>query len=282
MALAACLAVGSGSDRIVAGDLVPAYPEMAALDPATPLAYAPAPGVSRVFRTPDLRLLAARFALPAIPDREICVARPVAPLDPALLRAAMRSALPDARIEILEYSRQPAPVGEIQFAIEGLHNGTLWNGAVHYAGNRRFAIWARVKIVSRVQRVLALGDLKPDRAIEPGQVMVQTREEFPAAGSFAQTLEQVAGKWPRLPIRAGVAIRTDQLGEPKEVARGQTVRVDVFGGAAHLEFDGTAESSGAVGEVISVRNPASGKHFRARVAGKARVTVDGNSAKGTP
>lgn len=284
MALAACLAVGADSDQIVARDLAPAYPEMAALDPATPLGYTPAPGVSRLFRASDLRMLAARFGLPTVPDREICVERPAAPLDPAKLLAAMRSVLPDARIEILEYSRQPAPAGELEFSRQGLRdaswrNESLWTGAVRYAGNHRFAIWARVRIVATMQRVLALGDLKADRAIASGQVIVQTREEFPVAGNFAQTLEQVTGKWPRLTIRAGAEIRVDQLSEPKEVARGETVRVDVFDGAAHLQFEGIAESTGALGEMISVRNPTSSKRFQARVAGTGRVSVDGNLAR---
>lgn len=287
MSLAGCLAVGAGADQIVARDLVPAYPEMAALDPATAIAYAPLPGLSRIFHAIDLQAMASRFRLPAVPDHEICVERPVTLLDPAQLLVAMKGVLPEARIEILEYSLQPAPAGELEFLREGLryqplHNESLWNGAVRYAGNRRFAIWARVRVVATVQRVLALGDLQPGRAIAAGQLMVQTRDEFPATGSFAQTLDQVEGKWPRLPVRAGAEIRTDQLGEPRDVARGDTVRVDVFGGAAHLEFEGVAESSGATGDMISVRNPTSHKRFRARVAGKGRVSVDGNAAPVTP
>ena len=207
LALAACLAVGPDTDRIVARDLVPAYPEMGALDPGTPLGYAPAPGVARVFRATELRSLAARFSLPAPADREICLTRPVAPLDPARLLAALRSALPGTEIELLEYSRQPAPAGEIEFTPAGLHGVSLWRGAVRYAGNRRFAIWARVRIAAAVQR-------------------------------------------------------------------GQTVRVDVTSGAAHLQFEGVAQSAGILGSTIAVLNPASRKPFQARVTGQGRVSVE--------
>jgi flagella basal body P-ring formation protein FlgA len=286
MALAACLAVGAGSDQIVAGDLVPAYPEMAALDPATPVGHAPEPGVSRTFRAFDLRSLAARFGLPSVPDGEFCVERPVAPLDPARMLEAMRSALPEARIEILESSRQPVPLGELEFLRQGLRDGpqrtgALWTGSVRYAGNRRFPIWARVKVAAAVRRVVALGDLKPGQPVETGQILEQTREEFPAPGEFAGTLDQVAGKWPRLLIRAGSEIRADQLVEAKDVARGERVRVEVVEGAARLEFEGIAESSGSAGEMIPVRNPDSNRRFRARVEGKGRVSVGGNSAKVT-
>lgn len=286
MALAACLAVGAGSDQIVAGDLVPVYPEMAALDPATAVGHAPEPGVSRTFRAFDLRTLAARFGLPAVPDQEFCVERPVALLDPARLLDAMKSTLPQAHIEILEYSRQPAPSGELEFVRQGLRegsprNGALWSGSVRYAGNRRFLTWARVKVAVGVRRVLALADLRPGQPIETGQILEQTREEFPAPGDFAVTLDQVAGKWPRLVLRAGSEIRLDQLVDAKDVARGERVRVEVVEGAARLEFEGIAESSGSAGEMIPVRNPDTNRRFRARVEGRGRVSVGGNTVKVT-
>jgi flagella basal body P-ring formation protein FlgA len=287
MALAGCLAVGADSDQILARDLVPVYPEMASLEPATPVAHAPEPGVSRIFHAADLRTLAVRLGLPVVPDHEFCVERPVSPLDPAQLLTAMKIALPQAQIEILDYSRQPAPAGEIEFSRQGLRdgslrNGSLWTGGVRYAGNRRFVIWARVKVVASVRRVVALGDLKPERPIEAGLVVEQVRDEFPATGDFAAALDQVTGKWPRLMIRAGAEIRLDQLTEPKQVARGDRVRVDVFTGGAHLELEGIAECSGAAGETIPVRNPDSNRRFRARVEGQGRVLVDGNSVKVIP
>ena len=282
-AVAACLAVGAASEQITAGEMAAVYPPMAELIPSTIVAHAPEPGVSRVFRAIDLSLLATRFGLP-VSDREFCVERPVAMLDPSRVRAAMAETLPGARITILEYSRQPAPVGSIEFPREGLHEGTqragsLWMGAVHYGGSRRFTVWARVQVAATVHRVIALGDLRPEHAIEAGQVIEQTRDEFPAAGRFAEAATQVAGKWPRISIRAGAEIRMEQLHDPKDVARGETVRVEAAAGAARIEFTGVAESSGTAGESVLVRNPESGKRFRARVEGKGRVSVNSNSSK---
>ncbi len=279
LALAACLAVGAGSDHILAGDLVSAYPAMASLDPATPVVHAPEPGVSRVFRSLDLRPLAARFNLePPDPATEFCVERPVAPLDPARLMNAMQAVLPEARISVMEYSRQPAPAGTVEFTRDGLHEGTarsgsLWMGAVRYGATRRFPIWARVQVAMKLNRVLALGDLRPEQPIQPGQVIEEQREEFPKTGDFAASRDQVAGRWPRISIRAGSEIRMDQLIDPKAVGRGERVRVEVVEGGAHLEFDGIAESSGSAGETIPVRNPENGHRFRARVEGKGRVSV---------
>jgi flagella basal body P-ring formation protein FlgA len=283
----ACLAVEPGSDRILARDLASAIPQLAAVAPAAEIALAPAPGVARVFRASDLRLLAARFHLDAIPaaDPPICVERPVAPLDAPRLLAAMRKSLPGARIDVLEFSRQPAPSGEIEFPAAGLHPASagapgsrpqpvLWNGAVLFAGTRRFAIWATVTVRVAVPRILAVADLRPGQPVAAAQLAAETREEFPTALPFALRIDQVAGRWPRLAIRAGSAIRTDQLEQAREVMRGSTVHVDVRDGAARLELDAVAEASGDAGEFIPVRNPSSGRRFRARVEASGRVSVD--------
>jgi flagella basal body P-ring formation protein FlgA len=56
--------------------------------------------------------------------------------------------------------------------------------------------------------------------------------------------------------------------------RGETVHVEVRNGAARLELDGIAETSGSVGQFIPILNSSSKKRFRARVEGKGRVSVD--------
>jgi len=278
----ACLAVSPGSDQILVRDLAPAFPSLASAAPETPVALAPAPGVARVFRVAELRSLAVRLNLPAPPDREICVTRPVAAPDPAQLLAAMRKELPQATIEILEFSRQPVPEGEIEFPVRQLRRGAggaLWLGYVHYGGNHRFTIWAKVKVLVAVERVVAVGDLPSGQPIRAAQLMTQTRQEYPASEPFARSIDEVAGKWPRLPIRDGTDIRMDLLENPRDVMRGDTVRVEVRDGGAHLELEATAEGSGAFGEIISVLNPISKKRFPARVEGKGRVSVDAAVAK---
>jgi flagella basal body P-ring formation protein FlgA len=282
----ACLAVSPGSDQILVRDLAPAFPSLASAAPDAPVALAPAPGVARVFRAAELRSLAVRLNLPAPPpDTEICVTRPVAAPDPARLLAAMRKELPAATIEILEFSRQPVPEGEIEFPASQLRRGAggaLWLGYVHYGAHRRFTIWAKVKVTVTVERVVAVGDLPAGQAIDAAQLTAQTRQEYPASEPFAGSIDEVAGKWPRLPIRAGADIRTDLLENPRDVMRGDTVRVEVRDGGAHLELEATAEASGAFGETIPVMNPVSKKRFPARVAGKGRVSVDAAAATVMP
>ena len=165
--LAGCLAVSAASDHVTAGALAAAFPGLEALPPETPLTLAPAPGVRRVFRIPELRRIAARFAVPA-PEAEICVERPVAPLDPDTLLEIFKKALPDARIELLDFSHRPVPAGSLEFPASGLREGvagSLWTGSVRYGGTHQFAVWARVKVLATVRRVVALGDLPSGQAI---------------------------------------------------------------------------------------------------------------------
>jgi flagella basal body P-ring formation protein FlgA len=288
-ALAGCLTVASGSDRIRAADLAPSFPEMATLAADLEIAPAPAPGVVRIFRPAELRRLAALHGLTSAPESDICVVRPVARLAPERLLEAMRREFPGARIELLEFSRQPAPDGAIEFPKTGLRAGpvasaagALWIGWVRYGGNHRFSIWVRVKIAVRVERVLALTDLRPGKPIHADQVELAERDEVPAAGpaaAFAESLDAVTGKWPRQPIRAGEPIRSVWLQPPRAVLNGETVKVAVRNGGAQLELEAQAEGSGAVGEIIYVRNPDSHRRFRARVEGSGRAAVDATGAE---
>ena len=282
-ALSGCLAVGAASDRILAGDLATGFPEWSAVPAETPLGLAPAPGVQRVFRVLELRRLAERWSLSTVPDREICVTRPVAVVTAARLLAAMQSAiqndvqkvLPAAHIELFDFSRQPAPEGTLVFPVSGLRQGLTggyWNGYVAYGGTHRFTLWARVKVTIASGRVVAAEDLKPGVALESAQFRLETREEVPAVG-LVSAVEEVAGKVLRRSVARGTALRAEWLEPAKVVLRGETVRVEAVRGGARLELECVAEGSGAIGEIVSILNPVSQRRFPARVESKGRVVA---------
>jgi flagella basal body P-ring formation protein FlgA len=284
-ALASCLAVNADSDQILAGDLAAAVPGLAVSAPRIPVALAPAPGVSRVFRVPELRRMAERFGWNWQPGGDICVTRPVTPPDPAQFLAAMRKAMPQAEIAILDYGRQPVPAGELEFQANGLRPnpaGALWMGSVRYAGTHRFPIWARVQVLVPVTRVVAAADLAAGRAIAADAVRTETRLEYPPMEPALASDTDVIGKWPRTMIHAGAAIRAAMLANPQVVFRGDTVTVEVFDGGAHLELSAVADGSGAMGENIAVLNPDSHRRFMARVEAKGRVTVGSPAGKVNP
>jgi flagella basal body P-ring formation protein FlgA len=269
--IAACIALAAASDEVTVRDLFGG-------SDSSVVALAPAPGVQRRFDLPELRRIAARFQLPE-PGREVCVERPVASLDPTRLIEAMRAELPEARIEILDFSRQPAPHGELQFPRAGLRpiaGAAMWNGWIRYGGRHRFSVWARVKVTTSAARVVAAADLPAGRPIDAAALRVETREEFPPPETLPSKLDEVAGRVPRRTIRAGTAIDPRWLDPAKAVARGDTVQVEVREGGALLQIAGQAQASGMVGQTILVLNPMSNKRFPARIEAPGRVSAGGS------
>lgn len=274
--LAGCLAASPGSDWVLARDLAPGFPGLAAVDPETPLAAAPLAGVRRVFRVAELRRLALGLKVEAAPEQDVCIERKTSPLDPATVLQALRRQLPQARIEIVEYSRQPVPQGELEFPLAGLRGTAadgFWSGWVRYAGARRFPVWAKVKALVPEARVVAATALVPGRPIAAGQLRLETGEYFPQPGAMAASIEEVAGQVSRVAVARGVAIRRQWLDPPREIARGDAVLVEAQVGGARVELECVAEGPGSAGQSIPVRNPVSGRRFTARVEGKGRASV---------
>jgi flagella basal body P-ring formation protein FlgA len=285
LTLTGCLVVSAGADHILAGDLAAAIPGFTAPAPRDSVALAPAPGVQRVFRVPELRRLAQSLHWEIEPLTDICFERPASPPDPTKMLQAMQKSLPQAAIAILDYSRQPLPEGDLEFPASGLrpgNGGAFWAGYVKYAEHRRFATWARVHCLVTVTRLIAVVDLPAGKPVTAEQVRAETRQEFPLTARFLQSSEEAVGKWPRMGIRPGTEIRLEMVEDSKQVACGETVVVDVRSGGAHLEFEARAEASGAVGETIPILNPQSNKRFVARVEGKGRVSVILSAAQVKP
>ena len=290
LAAAACVAVDG--DHILARDLAPVSPLFRSLAPDTDLGYSPAPGARRIFHAAELARLAMRHRVGNDPSesgqiREMCVERAMEKLAPERLSAAIQNAIGDAeaKIELVDWSRYPVPPGAIEFPRTGItafHEGQtpiLWRGCVKYGTGRPFAIWARVRISVRLSRVTAREALPAYQPIRRDQLQVEMADAFPFAAQPAAKLEDVAGRVPHRSIPAGSAIFQSFLDAPREIHSGDVVAVEVLSGRARLTFDGRAETAGRRGELIPVRNPETGKTFRARVesAGKVAVAV-GNAA----
>ena len=214
-ALPACQPVER--ENILGSDLAAAEPLFAKIPPDTVVGYAPLPGAHRTFTAGELARLGDRLGI-AAEFHPLCFEYPMHRLERAKVIEAMDASLPGTKVELLEFSLYPVPRGEIVFPPGSVSRPSsksgdpvMWRGYVRYAGNRRFAIWARA--------------LVPES-------------------------------------------------EAEAVKRGGTVQVDVTSGGAHLKFEARAESGGAVGSIVTVRNASSGKTFPARVVGKNKVMVE--------
>jgi flagella basal body P-ring formation protein FlgA len=269
-------------DRILARDLAAAAPAFAAWPPDAELGYAPAPGLRRVLRAAELRRLASRQGLDAGAMADVCVERPTAPLALDALQAALAVAAgdPEARIEILDWSRYAVPRGVLEFphtAAVPEGNGpqapVLWKGFVKYGERGRFSIWVRARIEVRITQVSARADLAVGRPVQESQVQLDTMSVSPFGAQAARSLTEVVGRIPRRPIMAGSPILPGQLEFPIEIHSGDAVTVRVTSGRAGLKLEGVAGGDGRRGDLIPVKNPATGKTFRARVEGAGMVAL---------
>jgi flagella basal body P-ring formation protein FlgA len=279
---AACQPIAA--DQILGKDVAAALPVLAALPPDLLLSNLPPPGSKRIFHVPELLSIAKRYNIPLETPPEVCFEWPLQPLDRNRVVEAMRQSLgiPNARIEIAELSLTPAPPGQLDFprdhlgtqAARSLRIPVLWRGDVLYGASHRFAIWARVRIAAPCEQVVAAENLKAGQRLEARQLRATTAECFPIAAGAAPTLSQMVGMSVRRPVAAGAEILPDNLAGPKEVNRGDSVSIQVFSGAARLEFVGKAETAGSTGDLIAVRNPSSNRIFQARVNGKGKAVVE--------
>lgn len=264
---------------ILASDLAAVAPAFAKAPPDAVFAFAPRPGVERTVTPAELARFAGTFAIQA-QFAPLCFARLAALPDAEAAAAAMRASLgnPEARIEIVEMSRFPAPPGRMAFPRTSLveprgGNPAVWNGYVEYEGGR-FPIWARARIAVPVTRLVATVDLRAGQLLGEKDVRLDATEDFPRRAAPLVAAADAVGRLARRQITAGSPIAASDLAEPNAVERGQTVAVEVRSGPARIKLDAIAEAAGHLGDTIPLRNTASGKLFRARIEDKGRAVVE--------
>jgi flagella basal body P-ring formation protein FlgA len=264
-------------ESITAGDLAAVDPVFAALPATMPIGYAPAPGRRRNFSVPELTSLAERNGVSITPSRDICLVWPAGPIDPVAVRAAMQSAFPQAAIEVLETSRFDAPNGPVVFTRAGLQRAPspvmLWRGYVPFGNSRKFEIWARVKVTVKETRAVAVELLRPGSVIREHQMRMQEFEGPPDYRQFATSVSDVVGHVPTTTIVAGAPIDASALAVAPEVAVGELVNVMVMNGASRVSVDALAASSARRGDMVQLRNPGTGKTFRAKVSGPGQAVI---------
>jgi flagellar basal body P-ring formation protein FlgA len=280
LARAGCLAVPA--DRITVGDLATALPIFQALEPTTPFGFAPFPGTQRIVSAHELVLLAQQHNLS--PDgltASLCIERQVQPISADDLKSALLTAIgiPEANLELVEFSSQPVPPGRFEFKRSGL--GTpgpadalvIWRGRLLYDGRHSISIWAKVRVTVNARRFVAAEAIAAGSVIRAEQVKEIESAQFPFSEPVPAAIGEIAGKVARRSLASGERIVTRSLEQPKDVRPGETVHVQVLDGATALSFDAVAEGGGRAGDSIWVHNPTGGKKFKAVIEKSGKVVV---------
>ena len=249
----------------------------AALDPRIEVSAAPLAGAERVLRPEEIVRLARQngIALEG-PAGAICFARSTEPLTAEKLLPVLQKALglDNASIEILDFSRFGVPRGTFEFPKSSLMPNGLWRGRVLYGENHSMPVWVKARITVERTWVEAAETLVVGKVIEASQLNVKTGPRFPFDTNFVESTEVLIGRRPARTLAAGTPIAPAMLAIAHDVERGDRVEVEVKVGAAILDFEATAESSGRAGESILVKNPENGRTFQAKIQDKGHVLVE--------
>ena len=281
---AGCVRVSSNT--IFARDIADVAPQFKSLSPETAIGFAPTPGLDRILSARELIAIARQQGLEIEPGASmpsICVERAVHPIDVHELTQALTAALgvPDAHLTILDFSKQPVPEGRLEFSLSGLSKPpeatpaapVIWRGRFVYEGQRSLSFWAKISLTVERPALVASEPIASGAILRAEQLGIRTTTQFPFAARPLDSIPQAAGKTARRTIPAGQLIVASALADSEDVARGETVRVQVVDGLALLTLDAVAESSGCKGDPVMLRNPASGRTFRGIVEGRGKAIV---------
>ena len=293
---ALCLPAAAGcfpvaGDFITGRDLAIADTRFAPV-PATFVAFpAPQPGAARILGFAELSRIARANAIQLNGDTELCFAVPLRQLGTEEIATAIRISLSgksgsSAQFSIVERSTAPVPEGKVEFPLSGLNPPSpsepgvqLWRGYVRQSESRRTNIWARVTISQTLTAVVAVRDLPLNLPVDASALRVTQWTGPILHEAVALRPEDAIGHLPKKIVKAGALIPVSILEQPLAIHKGDAVKVEVQCGPARLQLDAIAEREGRDGEMVELRNPSSGKIFRARLEGSKAVVLIGTGSK---
>jgi flagella basal body P-ring formation protein FlgA len=186
---------------------------------------------------------------------------------------------PDADLEMADFYRGPVPEGAL--VSEGLtipnNPGSaplLWRGRIETSEHRRAPVWAHVFVRVRQSVLVAVRDVNLGEALSPRVLEMRLQAlPFGTRNTIADPAQAV-GQTALRRIRAGEVVRREWLAAPAVVQRGQAVDVEVRSGRSSLRFRAEAVSNAQLGEMVALRNPVSGKRFRAVATAPGQAEMD--------
>jgi flagella basal body P-ring formation protein FlgA len=183
-------------------------------------------------------------------------------------------------LELLSYPQYALPDGELEFGLAGL-TGTpgktgemVWRGRLMVAGHQSIPFRVRVRLLVETEELRTTRAIRVGEILAAGDVEMVMRRSTPGPGRAAMKPAEAAGMQARRRIEAGQAVLPGMLASPPEIRRGDTVLVTVTAGGASLGVHARAKTMAMKGQAVVLTNPASGKRFRARAAGRGLAVVD--------
>ncbi len=171
------------------------------------------------------------------------------------------------------------PAGEVSFEVAAPNRWEGWgraNLALIVRVNDRVErnISVPVEVEAFADTVVVLRALERGDVIGTADVTVQRRDLSTLTGRVYRSADEVVGKRARVPVRANMPLRGDQLEKVPLVKSGQLVTIIVENQTMRLTATGKARGNGADGDIVMVQNLGSLKEVPARVVDSGTVQVD--------
>jgi flagella basal body P-ring formation protein FlgA len=270
-------------DHILARDVASRIPEFREISGEEVIGLAPLPPVRRLISSGELVRVGRKFGLTLAAPADVCFEYPTELLTRERIIDQLKLSIevPDAEVELIDFSRYPVPRGELSFPRTGLNahaqltdrSIVFWRGKVTYSGTKSFSVWARVRLAATRERLVATEAILSGSIVSAEQVRIQMVKQFPFDPQGALSNEEAIGRVAKRTILAGQVLSAALLVAQPDVARGAEVSVVVKTGGTQLRLPARAQSSGAIGETVSLKNPENGRTFRGVVGGKNQVMV---------
>lgn len=136
----------------------------------------------------------------------------------------------------------------------------------------RFWVKAEVRVYDQV--VVAARPLGRQETLSAKDLRLERREITSRAAQIFTRLEDVVGKQSTRSIPSDDVITANAVERPTLLKRGSPITLVFDSGSLRVETQGVAEEGGKMGDLIQVKNPASGKQLRGVVLDGRNVRVN--------
>lgn len=140
------------------------------------------------------------------------------------------------------------------------------------AGREEARFWVKSEIRAFAQVVVASAPLARQELVSANDVRLERREVVGRGGRPFTRVDDVVGKQPTRAIEINEILTRNSIDKPVLMKRGSAITLVFETGSLRVETLGIAEEGGKIGELIQVKNPASGKMLRG-------VVLDGRNVR---
>jgi flagella basal body P-ring formation protein FlgA len=186
---------------------------------------------------------------------------------------------PGARLEIAAESlderlRLPACTAPLRAVVpDGDQQARRISVEVRCEAGASWKLYVPVRVIAKGAVAVTARPIPRGKVLTPNDVILAERDTGALSYGYVTSLDAVVGRTVRRPINAGVVVTPGVLETELLVRRGQEVTLEARSNVFAVRSGGVAQGDGALGQIIKIRNSASGKTVQGIVRSEKLVEV---------